>query len=328
MTTMQTPLKHGLRVIVPLFAALIVGQIAQAQAPSGTIRFIVGAPAGGAIDPYARMIAEHMAKSLDRTIIIENKPGANGTISAQWVVDQPASGNVVWVGTQAMTEINPSAYTHLKWTIDDFVPLIKGVESAPVLVTHPSVPAKTLDEFVAWAKKNPGKLSYASWSPGTPSAFLGYQLNEKFGLDLTHVPYRGSAPQTADLVAGHALFGFGQMQSTLPHIRAGKLRAIATTGPKRSRHLPDVPTFAELGYPDFTATVWFGLLVKAGTPQPAIDSLLTAAKAAHANPEIREKLEKQGFDVSGLSGPELTAGIKAQIARWARLIKASGFKAN
>jgi tripartite-type tricarboxylate transporter receptor subunit TctC len=269
-----------------------------------------------------------MEKALGQTIIVENKPGANGNISAQWVVDQPADGRIVWVGTQAMTEINPSAYRNLRWKIDDFVPLIKRVESAPVLVTHPSVPAKTLDELAAWVKKNPGKLTYASWSPGTPSAFLGYQLNETFGLDLTQVPYRGSAPQTSDLVAGHALLGFGQMQSTLPHIRAGKLHAIATTGSKRSPHLPDVPTFAELGHPAFTATVWFGLLVKAGTPQPAIDRLLAAAKAAHADPKVRETLEKQGFDISGQSGTEFSAAIRTQIARWGRIVQATGFKAD
>ncbi|MPZ58715.1 MAG: tripartite tricarboxylate transporter substrate binding protein [Rhizobiales bacterium] len=324
---MPTLLTSALRAALPLLVVMAASP-AHAQALSGIIRFIVGAPTGGAIDPYARMIADHMAKTLGQSIIVENKPGANGTISAQWVVDQPADGRVVWVGTQAMTEINPSAYRHLKWTIDDFVPLIKGVESAPVLVVHPSVPAKTLPELVAWVKQNPGKLSYASWSPGTPSAFLGYQLNEKFGLDLTHVPYRGSAPQTSDLIAGHALVGFGQMQSTLPHIRSSKLRAIAMTGSNRSPRLPEVPTFAELGYPDFTATVWFGLLVKSGTPQPVVDRLLAAAKAAHANPAIKEKLEKQGFDVSGLSGPELTAGIRTQIARWARIIKATGFKAD
>jgi tripartite-type tricarboxylate transporter receptor subunit TctC len=148
---------RALRAVLLLFAVLALGPAAQAQAPSGPIRFIVGAIAGGAIDPYARVIAEHMAKTLNQTIIVENKPGANGTISAQWVVDQPANGMIVWIGTQAMTEINPSAYSRLKWTIDDFVPLIKGVESAPALVTHPSVPAKTLDELVASVKKNPGK---------------------------------------------------------------------------------------------------------------------------------------------------------------------------
>jgi tripartite-type tricarboxylate transporter receptor subunit TctC len=118
------------------------------------------------------------------------------------------------------------------------------------------------------------------------------------------------------------------MQSSLPHIRAGKLRALAVTGPSRSRHLPDVPTFAELGYPEFTATVWFGLLLKSGTPEPAVVRLAAAAKAAHADPEVREKLEKQGFDVPALSGPEFEAGIKTQIARWARIIKATGFKAD
>jgi tripartite-type tricarboxylate transporter receptor subunit TctC len=317
-----------IRTALAVLAAAATGQAAQAQAPSGTIRFIVGAPAGGAISPYARLIADHMEKTLGQSIIVENKPGANGTISAQWVVDQPADGRVVWVGTQAMTEINPTAYRHLKWTIDDFVPLIKGVESVPVLVTHPSVPAKTLDELVAWVKKNPGKLSYASWSPGTPSAFLGHQLNEKFGLDLQHVPYRGSAPQTSDLVAGHALFGFGQMQSTLPHIRAGTLRAIAMTGAQRSPHLPDVPTFAELGHPDFITAVWFGLLIKAGTPQSTIDRLRAAAKAAHADPQIKEKLTSLGYEVSGQSGAELAADIKKQIARWARIIEATGFKAD
>lgn len=312
-----------------LFAALAIGHAAHAEPPDqGIIKFIVGAPAGGAIDPYARLIADHMGKTLKQTIVVENKAGANGTISAQWVVDQPADGHVVWVGTQAMTEINPSAYSHLRWTINDFVPLIKGVESPVVLVVHPSVPAKNLAEVVAWVKANPGKLSYASWSPGTPSAFLGYQLNEKFGLDMTHVPYRGSAPQTTDLLAGHALIGFAQMQSSLPHIRAGRLRAIAITSAARSKNLPDVPTFAELGYPEFTATVWFGLLVKSGTPEPAIARLVAAAKAAHADPVVRDKLEKQGFDVPALTGPEFEAGIKTQIARWARIIKATGFKAD
>jgi tripartite-type tricarboxylate transporter receptor subunit TctC len=324
-------MRPNFRLTVGAAAALMVAFAASAIAQTsatGTIRFIVGAPAGGAIDPYARLIAEHMAKTLQRTIIVENKPGANGNISAQFMVDAPADGSLVWVGTQAMTEINPSAYSNLRWRIDDFIPVIKGVESGPVLVTHPSVPAKSLSDLVAWIKQNPDKRSYASWSPGTPSAFLGYQLSEKFKLDMTHVPYRGSAPQTTDLVAGHQLLGFGQMQSTLPHIRAGKLNAIAQTSAKRTRFLPDTPTFAELGYPEFTATVWFGLLVKAGTPPDAVKQLTDAAKAAHADAAVKAKLEAQGFDVSGLTGPEFEAGIKAQIARWRRIVEASGFRAN
>jgi tripartite-type tricarboxylate transporter receptor subunit TctC len=302
--------------------------IALGQTDAGVIRLIVGAPAGGAIDPYARLIAEHMAKTLNRPVVMENKPGANGTISAQYIVDQPADGTLVWVGTQAMTEINPVAYSHLRWSIDDFIPIIKGVESAPVFVTHPSVPAKTLLDFVAWVKANPAKLSIASWSPGTPSAFLATQLADRFGLDLVHVPYRGSAPQTNDLVAGHAIMGFAQMQSSLPHIRAAKLNAIATTGPRRSPHLPDTPTFAELGYPDFTATVWFGLLVRSGTPESMVRALVEAARAAHQDPAMQGKFTAMGFEVSGETGPQLMSGIKRQIERWGKIVKATGFKAD
>jgi tripartite-type tricarboxylate transporter receptor subunit TctC len=291
------------------------------------IRVIVGTPPGGAVDPYARLIAEHMARSLGRVIIVENKPGAGMNIAAEFVVNAPADGNLILVGTQALTEINPSARSDPKWVLDDFIPLIRGVTAPLVLVTHPSVPARTLAELVAWIKKNPGKLGYSSYESGTPSHFLGFQLTERFGLDLVHVPTRGSGPQATDLMAGHVLFGFAQLQPTMAHIKTGKLNAIAATSGGRSRFLPDVPTFAELGHPEFTANVWFGLMVRSGTPPGQVDSLLNAAKAAHADPDVRAKLEAQGFDISGQSGPEFVADIKAQIARWARLVKAAGFKA-
>jgi len=294
---------------------------------SRPIRVIVGTPPGGAIDPYARLISEHMAKSLSRAIIVENKPGASMNIAAQFVVNSAADGDLILIGTQALTEINPSARPDLKWSLDDFIPLIRGVAAPLVLVTHPSVPARTLPELVAWIKKNPGKLNYSSYESGTPSHFLGFQLNERFGLDLVHVPTRGSGPQATALIAGHALFGFAQMQSTLPFIRDGKLNAIATTGAARSGFLPSVPTFAELGHGEFTANVWFGLMVRAGTAPDAVTSILNAAKAAHTDPDVMAKLETQGFEVSGQTGPEFAADIKAQIERWARLVKASGFRA-
>ena len=297
------------------------------SAQTGTIRFIVGLSPGGAVDPYARIISEHMAKTLGQTIIIENKPGASGNISAQFMVESPANGTLIWVGTQALTEINPSAFSNQRWSIDDFVPLIKGVEAPLVLVAHPSVPANSLAEFLAWAKANRGKLNYSSYTAGTPSHFLGFQLNEKFDLDLTHVPYRGSALQVTGLIAGHSLFGFAQVNSSLPQIRTGKLKALAVTGPTRDRSMPDVPTFNELGYPEFTTKVWFGLLVKTGTPAAAIARLTEAARLAHADPAVKEKLEAQGYEVAGETGPQLMPNIKAQIVRWGRLIKASGFSA-
>src|SRR5262245_64987 len=210
--------------------------------------------------------------------------------------------------------------------MDDFIPLIRGVVAPLVLVTHPSVPAKTLAGLIAWIKGNPGKLSYSSFTAGTPSHFLGFQLNERFGLDLAHVPSRNSGAQATDLIAGHVLFGFGQVQTTLPHIEAGKLNAIAITGTARSRHLPNVPTFAELGHPEFTAHIWFGLMLRAGTPPEVLTNLLNAAKAAHADAAVKAPLEAQGYDISGETGSTFVSDIRAQTERWTRLVKAAGFK--
>ncbi len=296
--------------------------------PSRPIRMIVPLAPGGATDPYARLISDQMMKTLGRVIIVEHKPGGNGNIGSQFVVNAPADGELILVATQSITEINPSAFRDPKWTLNDFIPLIRGVTAPLVLVTHPSVPAKTLTELVAWIKKNPGKLSYSSFSAGTPSHFFGFQLNQRFDLDLVHVPSRGAGAQVTDLMAGHVLFGFTQMQAALPLIADGKLNAIAVTSAARSRFLPNVPTFAELDHPEFTATIWFGLMVRAGTPPAVLTSLLNAAKAANADPGVKAKLEAQGFDMSGQTGPEFAADIKAQAERWARLVKAAGFKAD
>jgi tripartite-type tricarboxylate transporter receptor subunit TctC len=313
--------------LIALLGATLAAASSAALAQSNTIRLIIGTAPGGAIDPYARLIADPMAKALGQSVIVEYKPGANGNNSAQFIVDQPADGQYVWVGTQAFTEINPNAFTNQRWSIDDFVPFIRGVEAPLVFAVHPDVPTKTFAEFLAWAKQNKGKLSYASYQPGTPSHFLGYQLNEKFELDLTHVPYRGSGLQATALVAGHSQFGFAQLNSTAPQHEIGKLRILAVTGPTRHKLIPDVPTFAELGYPEFTARVWFGLLVKKGTPAKMLNRYTEAAKVAHANADVREKLQAQGFDVVAETGPQLLPNIKEQIGRWGKLVKASGFTA-
>jgi len=303
----------------------IAGALAQ-TASSPPIRVLVPVAAGSAVDPYARMVSEHMAKRLGRIIIVEHRPGGNGNLAYQYTAGEPANGNLIQVATQSSTEINPSAFSNPRWSLNDFIPLVRGVTAPLVLVANPTVPAKTLPELVAWIKKNPGKLSYSSFTAGTPSHFLGFQLNERFGLDLAHVPSRNSGAQATDLIAGHVLFGFGQVQTTLPHVEAGKLNAIAITSPVRSRHLPNVPTFAELGHPEFTAHIWFGLMLRAGTPPETVSNLLNAAKAAHADPAVRAPLEAQGYDVSGETGPTFAADIRAQTERWARLVKAAGFK--
>lgn len=312
-------------------SAASLGHVGAALAQLATgrpARLIIPLAAGGATDPYGRLIAEHMARTLQRPVIVEHKPGGGGIVGSQFVVDQPADGNLLLLSTQAIMEIIPRAQRELKWSLDNFIPLIRGVTSPLVLVANPNVPAQTFAELIAWIRQNPGKLSYSSYLAGTPAHFLGFQLNERFGLDLIHVPSKGSGFQQTDLIAGHVLFGFAQMQSSLPFVREGKLRAIATTDDPRSRHMPNVPTFAELGYPEFTTRVWFGLFLRAGTPAPVVESLLAAAKAAHADADVRAKLDAQGFDMSGQSGPEFEADIRKQSERWARIIKASGYKAD
>ena len=320
--------RHNLvRSIIVAVLTVVAPYIASAQSGSA-IHLIVGTPAGGAIDAYTRVVGDRMSALLKRPVIVENKIGAGGNISARGVVEAPADGTQIWIGTMAMTEINPSVHKNPGWKINDFIPLIKGVEAPLVFATNPSVPAKTLAEFVAWAKTQSGKLTYSSYTAGSPSHFLGEQMNRRFGLDMTHVSYRGSGPQANDLLAGHALLGFTQVQSVIEFVKAGKINAIATTGKHRASDLPDVPTFAELGYPEFTATIWFGMLVKAGTPPAILDPLMAAIIAAHTDPEVKSKLEAQGFEVSGMTGGPFADEITAGNKRWAELVKVTGFSAD
>jgi tripartite-type tricarboxylate transporter receptor subunit TctC len=313
---------------VAIFALASRGGLATAaNAQTGPVRLLVGSPAGGGIDIYARIIMDQMSRSLGVPVLVDNRPGANGNIAAQAVAEGPADGNMVWIGTQSMLEVNPHTYSALRWKFSDFTPLIKGIEIPLVLALHPSVPARSLDEVVAWAKRSPGKLSYASYSAGTASHFLGFQFVEHFGLDMTHVPYRGSGPQTADLLAGHALVGFTQIPNVVPHANAKRLVAVATSGASRSRLLPQTPTFQELGHAVLTGSVWFGLFIKAGAPEATTRRLLEASRTTHRAPEVRAKLEAQGFEVSGMSDPEFSASILQQTERWARIVKATGFKA-
>jgi tripartite-type tricarboxylate transporter receptor subunit TctC len=316
-------------IAVPAIAAICAwGARALAQPwPAKPVALVVGSAAGSAPDVYARAVAEPMLRLLGQAVIVENRAGANANIAAEWVVRAPADGYALWVPAQSQIEINPSAYPDLRWKPADFTGIIKGVESPFALVTHPSVPAKTLADLVAWVKANPRKVSYASFSPGTLSHFLGHQLNERFGLDMEHFTFKGSAPQVHSLLGGHVPLGISQIQTALAHIQGGKLNAIATTGAVRWRQLPAVPTFAELGYAEFTAGTWFGLVARAGTPPEVLAKLVEAAKAAHLEPAARERLEQMGFDVAAQTGAEFAASMRAGEERRARVVKTTGFRA-
>ena len=296
--------------------------------PSKPVTIVVGVPPGGALDPYTRALAEQLGRVTGGTFVVDNKPGANGNLSAEAVLRAPADGHTLWIGTQSMVAINPSAYAQLRWKAGDFKPVIKGVEAPLVLVTHPSVPARDFAQLATWIQNPASKAAYASFSPGTPSHFLGYQLNERLKASMVHIPYKGSGPQTTDLLGGQVPMGFTQLASAIPHIKEGKLRAIAVTGPRRSRFLPQVPTLAELGHPDLSTTVWFGLFAPASTPPAALDAIRNAAARAHADPGYRARLESLNFDVPDESGAAFEKTIATETARWAALVKATGFSVN
>ena len=311
-----------------LGAAALQGSASFAEAQPIVLRrtrMLIPLAPGGAVDVYAKLVADHMARTLHRTIVIEHKSGGSGNIGMQYVAHEPADGSLILVTTQGMTEINPIAYADTRWSLADFIPLVRGVQAPLVLVANPGVPAKSLEELIAWVRRNRGKLSYSSYGAGRSSHFLGFLLDKRFALDLAHLPAKGGAAQAAELVANRTLFGFAQLQPTLALIRQKKLNAIAVTSPDRSRFLPEVPSFMELGQPDFTANVWFGLMLRTGTPQTMVDTILAAAKAAHEDPGVTAKLEAQGFDISGETGPAFAAALRSQAARWARLVAASGF---
>ena len=306
-----------------------MGVVAWAQTwPTKPVTLVVGTPAGGAIDAYARNLADHLSRQTGGTFLVDNRAGAGGNISAEYVLKAPADGHTLWVTTHAMFTINPSVYPSLRWKQSEFKPIAKGVESPLLLSIHPSLPARNLTELANWLNANPSKAAYASFSPGTPSHFLGFQLNERLKLNMVHVPYKGSAPQLNDLLAGQVLLGFTQMQGATQQIQSGKLNALAITSTERSKHLPQVPTLAELGYRDLSLQVWFGLVAPAGTPQTVVETITTAVMKVQNDQEYRAKLEAQGFDVPRESGATFAATIANDTARWAKVVQATGFKAN
>ncbi len=313
--------------------SLVLSGLASAVLANTTARaaelltFVSPFEAGSAPDLYARIVTPEIGKLLGRTIVVENKQGAGGNIAAEYVARKPADGSTIIVGTAALCEINPLVFADLHWSMKDFAPLVKGVQSPLVLVTNPTVPAKALDQVVAWVKGNPGKLNYASYSPGAPGDFLGAQLNQAFGLDLVAVPYHGSASQVSALIANNSPLGFAQTQNSMPHIKSGALNAIAITSPDRFRLLPDTPTFRELGHPEFTTLVWFGLLTLSATPKTIIQDLIAAGIKAQQEPSVREPLLAQGYDLPTESGDAFARSIAEGTKHWAALVKLTGFKA-
>jgi tripartite-type tricarboxylate transporter receptor subunit TctC len=303
---------------------------AQAQPyPSKPIRFVVPYPAGGPLDTVARLLGQKVSEGTKQPVIVDNKPGAGGNIGADAVAKAPPDGYTILMGAVATHAINPTLYASIPYDpIKDFIPVTQIASTPNVLVVNPSVPAGNVREFIAYAKANPGKLNFGSGSTGSAGHLAGELFKTMAGIDMTHVPYKGAAAAMNDLIGGQIQLMFDNLASSLAQVRAGKVRAIAVTTAKRSPLAPELPTIAESGLPGFDINTWFGVFVPARTSDEIVERLHAEFTKALAAPGIRERMLNLGAEPVGGSSGEFAAYIQAESGKYARIIRASGARAD
>ena len=289
--------------------------------PSRSVSIIVPFPAGGTTDVLARALGQELSKTLGQPVVVENKPGAGATLGADYVAKAKADGYTLLMGAVHHT-IATSVYRKLGYDFEkDFAPITTVALVPNVLVVNPQLPAKTVQELLAQAKAQPGKLTYGSNGTGTGQHLIGAHFEGMGGVQLLHVPYKGSGPLTTDLLGGQITMSFDTITPVLPHIKAGKLRALAVTTAKRSVALPDVPTLEEAGLPGFDMGTWFGMLAPAGTPKDIVARLNADMVKIIQSPEFRKKMDDIGADPIANTPEQMARQIKDDTARFARLVK-------
>jgi len=308
---------------------LALAATAQAQDyPTKTVRIVAAYAAGGAMDMSARVIAPILAESLGQSVVVENRVGGAGLIGADLVAKSAPDGYTVLLYADAYT-IAPSLFAKLPFDpVKDFVPVTQMISGPHVLVGHPSVPAANLQELIAYAKQNPGKLAYGTPGNGTPQHLAAEMFKSMSGgLQITHIPYKGGGQVIGDVVGGQVPLASLGLPPTVPHIKSGKLKAFAVTSKTRSRLLPDVPTFQESGLAGFETVQWWGPAVPAGTPAPVVKRLYDEFVKALANPVLVERFNQAGLEVTPSASPDaFVAFIKAEMERWPPVVKAAGAK--
>jgi len=311
-----------------LVLALALSAAAAAQSyPNKTLRLVCPFPPGGAVDIASRATANELTKILGQPVAVENKPGAGGNLGGADAARSAPDGYTLFMTTSGIHAINPVLYAKMPFDPNkDLAPVAPLVSLNNVLVVHPSVPAKSVKEVIDLAKSQPGKWTYASSGNGTTIHMSGAMFTQFTGTDILHIPYKGSAPAVTDLLGGQTHMMFDNVPSALPHIKSGKLRALATTGAKRDPALPDLPTVAEAGVRGYESGVWFGLSVPAATPKDVITRLNTAAVQATKSPEFIKRMTDLGYSIIPGTPDEMAAMLKAEIARWTPIVKASGAK--
>ena len=319
----------------PPFVRMLLAALTLATAPLAMawtdkpVKMIVPAPAGGTMDVVARILAEQLSSDIGQPVIVDNKPGAGGAIAVQAMMAAPADGQTIMVtASNILTEIPHVMKTGFD-PLKDVRPVAAVARSTMVLVAGPAIQAQDLNGLVGYVKANPGKLSFASYSAGTSSQYAGMIFNQKAGLDLQHVPFAGSPPALTQVMGGQIAVMFDGIVTSLPQIKGGKLKAYGVGAKTRLAVLHDVPTLAELGYPDIDFNNWVGTVVASGVPMAIVDRINAATIKAASAPKVHDRLVAAGFDTNtGLSASQLTASVKAEFDRNAAIVKTFNIQLN
>ena len=305
--------------------APVAGAFAQAY-PAKPLRFLVGFPPGGTSDILARTIGQKLAEALGQQVVIENRPGAGGNIGAEAAAKSAPDGYTIFMGTTSQA-ISVSLYSRLNYDLaKDLAPVIQAVNYTNLLVVHPSLPVKTVQELIALAKAKPAQLNYGTAGNGTPPHMTGELFKSYTRVNIQHVPYKGGAPAIADLLGGQITIMFDNVPPLLPHVQAGKMRPLALTSLKRIAVLDKVPTLDESGLKGFDSVAWNGVLMPAGSPRETIVRLNAEINRILAQQDVRARLTAQGADPVGGTPEEFAALVRTEIAKWAQVVKTSGAK--
>nr|WP_233146264.1 tripartite tricarboxylate transporter substrate binding protein [Pigmentiphaga sp. NML080357] len=309
-----------------LAALALAGPATAASYPDKAVRVVVGFSAGGTTDVAARIIAKELGDDLGESFVVENKPGAGSNIGAELVARAKPDGYTLYMVAVTST-INQTLYKSLSFDIvKDFSPIALVIKVPNILVVNPSLPVKNVQELVSYLKAHPGKVSFASSGSGTSIHMAGELFKLRAGVDIVHIPYKGSAPAMTDLIGNQVQMMFDNMPSAWPHVQAGKLRALAVTTAERSATAPEIPTMMESGFDKFDVSSWFGLIAPAGTPPEIIAKLNASVQKALAKPEVQQRFKDLGAVTARTTPAEFGAFIKSEVEQWGTVVKASGAK--
>jgi tripartite-type tricarboxylate transporter receptor subunit TctC len=296
--------------------------------PARPVRIVVPFAPGGATDVLARMIGGKLTEAWGQQVVVENKPGAGGNIGAEAGARAAADGYTLTLCAAGFMAVNPSLYAKLPYDpVRDFAPIALVATAPFVLAVHPSLPVTSVKEFIAYAKARPGKLNYGA-VPGAAAHLASEMFRMASGIDAVHVPYKGAGPATTDVIAGQIQFTFASTPGAIPHVKAGKLRALAVTSPKRVSGAPDLPTVAEGGGPAMSAQVWYGVVAPARTPREIVQRLYAEIDQIVKQPAMRERMQQNDFEPALMDPAAFGAFIRSEIATWAKVVKAAGIKAD